>query len=186
MKTAFILHGVCDRAEYLDIDFPSPSNAHWLPWLQQMFLRSGVLAQCLEMPVPYAPVYEDWVKVWERQDIRPDSIVVGHSAGCGFILKWLAQNPDVRLSKLVLVAPWRDPQREAGEFVQGPLDGGLVARVGEMHILASGDDMEDVVASVGELTAFYKEAHIHRFEKHGHFCAGDIGLTFDALWQIAR
>ena len=186
MKTAFVLHGVCDREEYFEMDFPSPSNAHWLPWLQQRFLRAGVLAQCLEMPVPYSPVYDDWVAVWERQNIRPDSVVVGHSAGCGFVLKWLAANPDVRLGKLVLVAPWLDPARKCGDFVQGELDAGLVARVGELHILASDDDMDSVQVSVARLVAFYAGAIIHRFEKHGHFCAGDIGVEFDALWEVCR
>ncbi len=59
MKTPVLLHGTCDEEEYFKRDVPSPSNAHWLPWLQQKFLRSGVLYQALEIPCPYAPVYEE-------------------------------------------------------------------------------------------------------------------------------
>ncbi len=64
--SAIILHGICDEHEYFEMDFPSPSNAHWLPWLQQKFLRSNVLCQKLEMPTPYNPIYKEWKKSFEK------------------------------------------------------------------------------------------------------------------------
>lgn len=74
MKSAIIVHGTCDAHEYLEMDFPSPSNAHWLPWLQQKFLRAGVLCQCPEMPTPYAPEYAAWRAVFDR--------IAGGAFGC--------------------------------------------------------------------------------------------------------
>jgi predicted alpha/beta hydrolase family esterase len=105
---AIIIHGVCDKNEYFELTFPSPSNAHWLPWLQQKFLRAGILCQKLEMPTPYTPLYEEWRLTFEQLHVSDQTIIVAHSAGCGFILKWLGANPDIFINRLILVAPWLD------------------------------------------------------------------------------
>jgi len=44
MKNAIILHGQSSKAEYYGEQFPSMSNAHWLPWLQgQLLMRYAKL-----------------------------------------------------------------------------------------------------------------------------------------------
>lgn len=186
MKTAVILHGACDKDEYFDADFPSPSNAHWLPWLQQKFLRSGVLCQTLEMPAPYAPRYQAWRNTFEQIDTGSLSIVVGHSAGGGFILKWLHSNPRIKLDKLVLVAPWLDPFKEDGDFLEFELNQEALSHTKEVHVFASEDDMESVQLSVAKIKNKYRQLILHIFENKGHFCSADIGDTFEELWEICR
>ncbi len=39
MKNAIILHGQPSRGEYYNIEMPSMSNAHWIPWLQGQLLK---------------------------------------------------------------------------------------------------------------------------------------------------
>ena len=187
MKHAVILHGICDRGEYYEMDFPSSSNAHWLPWLQQKFLRSGILCQTLEMPKPYAPSYQDWKETFEQLNTHKLDIVVGHSAGCGFILKWLAENPNATFEKLIFVAPWRDPEREMGDFLVSSLDPSIPERIGQFDILHSEDDMDDVATSFQEIVAAYPQATVHLFQDKGHFCFGDLGThEFPELWEICR
>lgn len=60
LTRAIILHGRPDYDEYYNIQGDSPSNSHWLPWLQQQFLIRGILTQTPEMPRPYEPRYEAW------------------------------------------------------------------------------------------------------------------------------
>jgi len=167
------------------MEFPSPSNAHWLPWLQQKFLRAGVLAQCLEMPKPYNPDYAAWCQVWERQRLGPEDILVGHSAGGGFLVKWLSANPQVKVGQVVLVAPWMDPKRECGDFLLGELDPALPERIGALHVLiADNEGVDGVPETVARLCRDYPLAQLHRFAGMGHFCESDTGVAFEPLWDI--
>ena len=60
MRTAIIIHGYNNKSEFLDINRPSASNDHWLPWLQRQLLLNGIEAQTPEMPGFYGPNYEKW------------------------------------------------------------------------------------------------------------------------------
>jgi len=188
MKTATILHGICDKNEYFEMDFPSPSNAHWLPWLQQKFLRDGVLCQCFEMPIPYAPVYDEWKNVFKSADLNEDSIVVAHSAGCGFILKWLHDHKNTKLSKLVLVAPWLDPLASRGDFLKFELKSEIQERIGEIHVLFSDDEpVKGVLQSKDMIATVYSKVRLHPFADKGHFCLGQMGTPeFPELWDICK
>lgn len=187
-KTAYILHGICDEEEYFRMDFPSPSNAHWLPWLQQQFLRAGVLCQCFEMPTPYNPHYAAWKNVWQNAQLNSQSIVVGHSAGCGFILKWLSENPSVHLAKLILVAPWLDPNLTKQDFLQFQLTSGIQNQVGEIHVFyAENEDVKGVSESKEEILDKIPKAKLHQFPAHGHFCFSDMGTgVFPELWNVVK
>lgn len=185
---AIIIHGICDEHEYFDMDFPSPSNAHWLPWLQQKFLRSGVLCQILEMPKPYAPVYEDWATTFEQLKIDRETIIVGHSAGCGFILKWLHHHPEVKLERLILVAPWLDPKRMHGKFLECQLDPQLQNSIGNLHVLYSKNEGVEGVSETKDLIIkTYTAAQLYIFEDKGHFCFGDLGRPeFEEVWDLCK
>ena len=117
MKSALILHGTCDRKEYFDENMSSLSNSHWFPWLQKQFLCHDILCQTPELPNAYNPNYNDWKKIFENFYNEDVKIIIGHSAGAGFILKWLQDNPQTKLDKLILVAPWLDPDKECTDFL---------------------------------------------------------------------
>ena len=42
------------------------------------------------------------------QNINRDTILIGHSAGAGFILKYLALHQNLKVRQVILVAPWID------------------------------------------------------------------------------
>ncbi len=185
MKTAYILHGVPDEEEYFEMEFPSPSNAHWLPWLQQKFLRAGYVCQCLEMPTPPTAKYLEWSDTFGQPRLNEESVVVGHSAGCGFILKWLSQHKSVKVSKLILVAPWLDPFQTMPDFLQGELDADLANRVNEIQILFSEDELvEGVSETKDKIISLYPKAKLNLFQDKGHFCLSDVGYEFKELWDI--
>ena len=117
MKTALILHGICPEEEFFFSKYPSPSNAWWLPWLQQQFLRAGWQCQTPELPHPYRPSYAEWKETFECFKPQKLSLLVGHSAGGGFAIKYL-QEHKLKLEKLILVAPWLDPEREFDDFLK--------------------------------------------------------------------
>lgn len=186
MKTAVILHGTCSEDEYFKIDFPSPSNSHWLPWLQQKFLRSDILCQTLEMPAPYNPTYQSWKKTFEQLNTEELSIIVAHSAGSGFILKWLQENPQIKLEKLILVAPWLDPNNTFTNFLNFELSKSTLQNTKEIHLLLSADDKSEIQISSQKIMQTYPQINLHTFEDKGHFCFSDIGNTFDELWDLCK
>lgn len=188
MRTAYILHGGnLDPAEYLEMDYPSPSNFHWIPWLQQKFLRSGILCQALEMPTPYKPVYEEWSDAFSQAQIKDDTIIVCHSMGSGFILKYLHDNPSIKLKKLVFVAPWLDPTRHFNGFLEFSLLPDPQNRFGEMHVFYSEDEpVNGVAESKDKIMEIYPNAKLHLFTDKRHFCFSDTGATFEELWAVCK
>ena len=62
------------------------------------------------MPEPYQPQYSSWRAEFEHYDIDENTLLVGHSYGAGFLIRWLSEHP-MKIAKLVLVAPWLDPSR---------------------------------------------------------------------------
>ncbi len=100
------------RDEYYDPKRASQSNEHWLPWLQRQLLLQDILAYTPEMPKSYDPDWPVWVREFERYDIGPETILVGHSCGAGFLVKYLSLHPELTVGKVVLVAPWMDPDHD--------------------------------------------------------------------------
>lgn len=105
MKNAIILHGQPSKEEYYNPQMPSPSNAHWIPWLQAQLLKNDIKAATPEVPFAFKPDWDLWAEEVERFEITLDTIIVGHSRGGDFWLRYLSENKDIRVGKVVLVAP---------------------------------------------------------------------------------
>ncbi len=185
MKYATIVHGTCDPTEYFSDQFPSLTNSHWLPWLQKQLLMHGWQTQTPEMPNACRPVYEEWRELFERMPLGPDSILVGHSCGGGFLTRWMSER-DVKIGKLILVAPWIDPtRRKDPQFFDFTMDPGLTERA-DVHVLASDNDMDEITQSVTRICAELPRAQRHDFPGYGHFCFADMGTQhFPELRDIA-
>ncbi len=91
MKNAILVHGWAKKAEFLDTSQPTSSNAHWLPWLTKQLMVNGIHTVALEMPNSYYPEYHIWKQELERFTIGPETTLVGHSCGGGFIVRWLSR-----------------------------------------------------------------------------------------------
>jgi hypothetical protein len=170
MKTAIILHGKPSYEEYSDPRIPSPSNNHWLPWLQKQLLLKGFLAQTPELPAPYAPVYEGWRLAFEQFRIDEDTALIGHSCGAGFLLRWLSENK-ITVGKVALVAPFLDPNRNkvAKDFFLFQWDRHLAARAGGINVFFSSDDGPDILNSVASVKASIDGIEFTPFTDRGHF-----------------
>ncbi|MBP5343534.1 MAG: alpha/beta hydrolase [Alphaproteobacteria bacterium] len=184
MKNALILHGTCDKDEYFDLSYPSLSNSHWFPWLQKQFLCHDILCQTPEMPKAYHPNYSDWKETFERVYNKDVKIIIGHSAGAGFMLKWLQNNPDVKLEKLILVAPWLDPDKEYGNFLDFQMNKAALNNIKKVVLFYSSDDEKEIINSVDQILSFYKNIKVQSFEDKGHFVYSTIGSTFSELWKV--
>lgn len=175
MKTAVLVHGYNDKSEYLDTARPSPSNDHWFPWLQRQLQLKGILAQAPDMPGFYEPNYTSWKKMLERFDLNKDTILVGHSCGGGFLVRYLSEN-DIKVGKVVLVAPWLDPDQEIDEsFFDFVIDKNLANKAEKLIVMYSTDDISSVLKSIEILKSKTENVEFQEFEGKGHFVLGSLG-----------
>ncbi len=170
MKRAIILHGTCSRRDYYDEKVPALSNQHWIPWLQKQLIARDILAYAPDMPFAFKPDYEIWRGEVERFDIGPETMLVGHSTGGGFWVRWLSEHPDVHVGKVVLVAPWLDPNNiKKTTFFDFKIDQNLVRRTNGLIIFASDNDHLGIRWSVETFRANLPGHTYREFHNYGHY-----------------
>lgn len=163
------------KEEYFDATTPSPSNSHWLPWIQKQLITHGVLAQTIELPEPYEPVYEKWGHIFNQLLIDEETILIGHSCGAGFLVRWLSENK-VKTGKVALVAPFLDPDHDEvqSNFFHFQIDSNIIERVKRMAVFFSTDDEKEILASVNQIRMAIPAIEMNEFVDKGHFTFGDM------------
>jgi predicted alpha/beta hydrolase family esterase len=175
MKNAIIIHGMPSKEEYFEVGRSSSSNNQWLPWLQAKLVKQNILAQTPEMPEAYNPKYEEWKKVFEQFEVNEETILVGHSCGGGFIIRWLSENK-VKVGKVFLVAPWLDPEKylNTGMF-DFEIDPDFPSRAKKVVVMYSTDDEDYILDTIKILKEKTNGIDFQEFQDKGHFCIEDLG-----------
>lgn len=183
---AILLHGMPTRDEYYDDTYPSLSNSHWFPWLQKQLLIRGIATYTPEVPLAFAPRWDVWVREVERFDIGPDTMLVGHSCGGGFWLRYLSERPELKVGKVVLVAPWLDPDGdETGDFFDFTMDRALVARTAGLTVFHGSNDMGNVHKSVALIRDNIDDVQYREMRGAGHFTLDELGSErFPELLEV--
>lgn len=183
MTNAILLHGLTSEKEYFDEDHPSSSNSHWFPWLQKQLLMVGINTATPEVPKPFEMSWDNWVREVERFEIDENTILVGHSMGGGFWVKYLTEHPDVKVKKVVLVAPWLNLEHEVdSDFFDFEMNPHITEQAKDFVIYASDNDMQEVQRTTYYLKINLPNAKYVEFQNYGHFCYRDLGTdTFPEL-----
>lgn len=175
MRNAIILHGLPSKGEYYSDKYPSASNSHWFPWLQKQLLKNDIKADTPEIFKVYAPEYEVFVKEVERFDITPETTLIGHSMGAGFWVRYLTENPEIVVDKVVLVAPWLNLDREYDfDFFEFEVDQNITERVNSLTLFLSDNDSRGVQNTVAFLREKLPKSVVKEFHNYGHFTLGSM------------
>lgn len=151
------------------------SNSNWTPWLQKQLLALDIDATTPEVPHAYILDYEVWKREVQRFEIGPETILVGHSTGGGFWVRYLSEHPDLRVGRVVLVAPWFDPANiKQSDFFEFAFDTDIASRTKGLVIFNSDDDHPGIHWSVEILRQTQKTFDEREFHKYGHFCLDDM------------
>lgn len=170
MRNAIIVHGMPSKDEYYSPEYPSASNFQWIPWLQKQLLIADIPTATPEMPHAYAPEYAVWNREFERFDITEETLMVGHSCGGGFLVRWLSEHKEIKVDKIVLVAPWIDPDDELkNDFFNFEMDPNLASRAKSITIYNSDDDDQDIQESVQKIRRTIADIQYREFHTCGHF-----------------
>ena len=188
MKNAIILHGKPSKEKFENPDLLDPSDSNWIPWVKHQLTIRGYKAVAPDLPRPYAPEYDAWKKEFERHDVGPDTSLIGHSAGAGFLLKWLSNNPNAPTSaRLILVAPWIDPNRKYGYEFICHWRGDLLSKIGQITVFHSSNDDDQARRSLDTIrdhimpdNAVYRD-----IPAYGHFLTENtmIGPEFPEILE---
>lgn len=172
-------HGVMGPEEDWGARTYNP-NKGWKYWLQfYAEFEHDVMMQLPEFPHAHVLLmkYDEWEKIMDRQDINPETVLIGHSAGGGFVLKYLAMHPDLKVKQVVLVAPWIDAEgfQPLGFYKNLKLDNAIVARAEQgIDLMISDDDMPHIKTSFDKIMQNMSEIRVHRFSGYGHFVRPEL------------
>lgn len=176
---AILVPGRPDKEQHYDPKRPSNSQDHWFGWLQRQLILKDIHAVSIEPPFPFRPRYDEWKKEFERFDLLPDTILVGHSCGGGFLARYLSEHPDLQVGKVVLVAPWINPEDseegDTADFFHFEIDPDFPSRTNGTSVYISSDDYPDVVKTVEILKSKVNGLTLHEFTDKGHFTLKTLG-----------
>ena len=91
-----IVHGC--TSDKNDLTF----NKHWMPWLKKELEKLNFKVKIPKMPETWKPNYNKFKKEFEKNKIDEDTILIGHSCGCAFIVRWLGETKQkikIRMTK---------------------------------------------------------------------------------------
>lgn len=186
-SNCIIIHGCCTFEEK-DL---SPENRtydkHWMPWLKRELIKAGLSAVTPTMPEPWQPDYEKYKAEFEKYLIDENTILIGHSCGAAFLVRWLGESKK-QIAKLILVAPWKIPDEideYRKKFYIYEIDQSIKSRVDEIVMFTADNEEDDGKESV---KIFQKAlgGKIFNLKGHGHYTLEDMGTEeFPELLQVA-
>lgn len=171
MKKVILMHGWNTKAEYYDPDKPTASNDHWFPWLTKQLMMKDIHTIAPEMPRGYEPNYLIWKKEFERYEVNSETVLVGHSCGGGFLVRWLSENK-TNVDKVFLIAPWMGidfGEKFDAKFFDFMIDKNIAKNTKGLSVLYSDDDFSAIQESVNLLKNSLVGVRYIEFQSKGHF-----------------
>ena len=125
----------------------------------------------------WAPDYYEWKNQFEKNKIDEDSILIGHSAGGAFLVRWIEETK-TKVRKLILVSPGK-AGRESRGTLSNLYGSNTYRNIGDyvkdqIIVFTAKDDMDYHIKNAYE---YEKElpAKVITLKNHGHFTLGDMG-----------
>lgn len=180
-SNAILVPGRPDKDEHYDPKRPSNSEDHWFSWLKRQLILRDIHAASIEPPFPFRPRYDEWKKEFERFDLTPETILVGHSCGGGFLVRYLSEHKNLRVGKVALVAPWinpdNDPASDTADFFDFAIDPDFPAHTAGVTVFISSDDYPAVVETVDILRNKVHGLRFKEYANKGHFVVDSMKTT---------
>jgi predicted alpha/beta hydrolase family esterase len=168
-----ILHGCPPSAENV-----LPSEKKWMNWIADKLVERGFKAEAPEMPTAWDPKYDEWKEVFKRCIVTENSLLVGHSCGAAFLVRWLLENKK-RVKKLILVAPAKVPEtnddkRQALYKFELPSD---ASRIAKEIIIFTSNDFPHHKKALDIYKRVFRTAKIIELKNKQHFLYFQMGTN---------
>jgi len=164
-----IVHG-CPGTEESTMDLSRRMyDKHWMPWIRSQLDSMEIPAEIALMPEPWAPVYKNWKKEFEKYPVAEQTILIGHSCGCAFLTRWLGDTKR-KVMALVLVAPWKIGKHDLYNFTIDPT---IKNRIKTILFFTSDTEVADGKKSL-EMYHSVLGGKIITLPNHGHYTMEDM------------
>ncbi len=186
IKKVIIIHGCPSSAEKAMNPETRTYDKHWIPWLKKELVTQGIPTETPLMPSPWEPNYEKFKTEFEKYEVGENTILIGHSCGCAFLVRWLGETKK-KIAKLILVAPWKIPDKDdelRKTFYTYPINESIKSRLREIVMFTADDEEDDGKES---LKIFHKAlgGEIIELKGHGHYTMNDMGTEkFPELFKV--
>ena len=174
-ENCIIIHGCPSNVEKAMNPETRTYDKHWIPWTKKKLILKNIKVETPIMPEPWKPVYETFKKEFEKYKVTKDTILIGHSCGCAFLVRWLGETKQ-KINKLILVAPWKIPfpNNSVKEFYEYKIDKTIKSRVNKIVMFTADNEYEDGKKS---LEIFHKVlgGKIIELKGRGHYTLDDMG-----------
>lgn len=177
-ENCIIIHGCPSDAKKASDPKTRTYNKHWLPWIKKELEKRGIKTKIPLMPTPWNPEYQKFKKVFEKLEISENTILLGHSCGTAFLVRWLGETKQ-KIFKLILVAPWKIPDKEdkfRKAFYDFSINKGIKSQAKEIIMFTADNEEEDGKKSL----KIYQKAiggEIINLRGRGHYTQNDMGTT---------
>ncbi|HLD55478.1 MAG TPA: alpha/beta hydrolase [Candidatus Nanoarchaeia archaeon] len=169
-----IVHGSNDCKEEAK-ELPLENERHWMPWIKKELEKRRIKVSNELYPKDWLPDYKEWKNVFEKNKINEETVLIGHSSGGGFLVRWLSETQK-KVKKLILVAPaifhsgWGKSLEGLLKFDINP---NIKNNVREIILFVSLDDEKNILKSV---EIFSKALDIKPiiFDNYGHFTESEM------------
>ena len=171
-----VIHGCPSNVEKALDPKTRTYDKHWIPWIKKELISRGIKTETPLMPNPWEPDYEAFEKEFEKYEVSENTILIGHSCGCAFLVRWLGESKQ-KIKKLILIAPWKIADKEdefRPEFYTYSIDKTIKSRVDEVLMFTADDEEGNGKKS---LQIFHEAlgGKIIELKDRGHYTLGDMG-----------
>lgn len=146
-----------------------------MPWVKKELEAHGIRTEIPLIPEPWHPDYQKFKNEFEKYSVTENTILIGHSCGCAFLVRWLGET-NRKINKLVLVAPWKinnknDKWRRF--FYDYPINRTIKERIKEIVMFTA--DNEEMDGKIS-LDIFHQalDGKIIELKGMGHYCLEDM------------
>ena len=164
-----IVHGSnAQDKEKLAQGYPPQNLRNWIPWLKERLEEKEYEVFNPLMPKNWEPIYKEWKEEFEKIPVDEGTILIGASAGGGFLVRWLGETKK-KIKKLILIAPVKDYELvgRLKKLCHFEIDESISSRIKEIVIFIS-NDKERIIE---DANTYQKElnAKLIELKDHGHF-----------------
>jgi len=150
-------------------------DKHWIPLIKKHLIAKGVETETLLMPTPWQLDYVKFKSEFEKYTVGENTILVGHSCGCAFLVRWLGETKR-KVFKLILVAPWKIPNKDdvfRRAFYTYQIDNTIKERVNKI-VMFTADNEKD--GGKESLKIFHEAlgGEVIELEGLGHYTMDDM------------
>lgn len=177
MKNAVIVHG-----------WGATSKSNWFPWLAEELKKVGFKVTVPDFPNTEHPILSEWLHHFRQMvSVDENTILIGHSLGVPFILRFLEQCPKEKNIKAAFLVAGFDHSlgiAEIDNFVDKSFDWKKIKSSSKLFFVINSDNDPYIPLPIGENLA--KKLNTNLIVEHnaGHINDPSGFLSYPHLPQL--